>query len=131
MTYQELMVQSLSELLEGDEILKYPIYGVLQQKTKRWFSFWGLTDNYLLGALLVGSSKKIGWTSRIPLDIKDVQIRKTLVPFQYKIHIEFHEGNPCNLRVSTKVVGMEQQEENLARFIKFVQDCSNSNMSNR
>ena len=58
MTYQELMMQSLSDLLENEEDLKFPIYGTLQQKNRRWFGFWGLTDNYLLSVLLVGSSKK-------------------------------------------------------------------------
>ena len=32
MTYQELMMQSLSDLLENEEDLKFPIYGTLQQK---------------------------------------------------------------------------------------------------
>ena len=74
--------------------------------------------------LLVGSSKKIGWISRIPLDIKSVQVKKTLIPFQYKIHIEFKEGSPCDLRVSKKVVGIGQQEANLSGFIKYIQESS-------
>jgi hypothetical protein len=122
MTYQELMMQSLSELLEDDEILKYPLYGVLQQKNKRWFSFWGLTDKYLLGALLYGGSKKITWTIRVPLEIKSVQVKKSIVPFQYKIHIEFQEGSPFNMRVSKKVVGFKQQEINLSNFIRCIQE---------
>lgn len=122
MTYQELMMQSLSELLEDDEILKYPLYGVLQQKNKRWFSFWGLTDKYLLGALLYGGSKKITWTIRVLLEIKSVQVKKSIVPFQYKIHIEFQEGSPFNMRVSKKVVGFKQQEINLSNFIRCIQE---------
>ena len=121
MTYQELMMQSLSELLEDDEILKYPIYGTLQHKNRHWFGFWGLTDHYLLSVLLVGSSKKIGWTSRIPLDTKEVRVKKSLFPLQYKIHIEFQEGSTCDLRVSKKAVGIEQQETNLSNFIKYIQ----------
>ena len=124
MTYQELMMQSLSDLLENEEDLKFPIYGTLQQKNRHWFGFWGLTDNYLLSVLLVGSSKKIGRISRIPLDIKSVQVKKALIPFQYKIHIEFKEGSPCDLRVSKKVVGIGQQEANLSGFIKYIQESS-------
>lgn len=127
MTYQELMMQSLSGLLENGEILRHPFYAY--SKNHHWFGFWGLTDNYLLSALLVGSSKKIGWTSRIPLDIKAVRVNKSIVPFQYKIRIEFHEGSPCNLRASRKVVGIAQQGENLAGFIKCIQDLSNSNLT--
>ena len=120
MTYQELMMQSLSDLLENEEDLKFPIYGMLQQKNRHWFGFWGLTDNYLLSVLLVGSSKKIGWTSRIPLDIKSVQVKKTLIPFQHKIHIEFKEGSPCDLCVSRKVFSIKQQETNLFKFIEYI-----------
>ena len=58
MTYQKLMMQSLSDLLENEEDLKFPIYGTLQQKNRHWFGFWGLTDNYLLSVLLV-SRKQI------------------------------------------------------------------------
>ena len=123
MTYQELMMQSLSELLEEGETLKYPMYGTLQQNNNHWFGFWGLTDKYLLCVLLIGSSKKIGWTSRIPLEIKAVQVKKLLVPLQYKIHIEFQEGSPCDLRVSKKVVGIEHQETNLSNFIKYIQEA--------
>ena len=122
MNFQELMIQSLSELLENGETLKYPIYGTLHQKNKHWFGFWGLTDNYLLSVLLVRNSKKIGWTSRIPLEIKAVRVKKSLIPFQYKIHIEFQEGSPCDFRVSRKVVGFDQQEANLSNFIKYIQN---------
>ena len=120
MTYQELMIHSLSELLENNETLKYPIYATLQQKNRHWYGFWGVTDHYLLSVLLVGSSKKIAWQSRIPLDIKAVQVKRALVPFQYKIHIAVCEGSPCDLRVSRKVVGFKQQEINLFKFIEYI-----------
>lgn len=48
MTYNELMIRSLSGLTEGNEILKYPIYGTFLQKNRRWFGYFGVTSEYLL-----------------------------------------------------------------------------------
>ena len=122
MTYNELMIQSLSALLENNEILKFPIYGTLLQKSKHWFGFFGLTDGHLLIALLEGSSQVLSWASRVPLDVKAVRVKKSLIPAQYKVHIEFHEGPPCNMRVSKKVYGIKSQEENLSGFIRCIQE---------
>lgn len=122
MTYNELMICSLSDLLENGEILRFPIYGTLTQRNKHWFGFFGLTDNFLLIALLEGSSKVISWTNRIPLDIKKVSIKKSQIPSQYKVCIEFNEGKPCNMRVSKKVYGIESQEENFKKFIETIQE---------
>lgn len=78
MTFQEMMMKSLTDLLEADETLQYPIYETLIQKGQHWFGYFGLTDKYLLTALLEGSSQIISWTSRIPLDIKAVTVKKSL-----------------------------------------------------
>lgn len=121
MTYKELMQQSLSDLLENGETLRYPIYGTLLQGGQHWFGFFGLTEKCLLIVLLEGSSQIISWTSRVPLNIKEVNIKKSLVLSQYKIHIDFTEGNPCNIRVSKKVYGIECQEENLKGFMEEIQ----------
>lgn len=82
MTFQELMMKSLTDLLEEEEILKYPIYATLMQRGKHWFGYFGLTDEYLLIALLEGSSQIISWTSRVPLDIKEVKVKKSFIPAQ-------------------------------------------------
>ena len=74
MTYSELMMKSLFDLLEDGEKLLYPIYGTLKQKKNNYFGYFGLTENHLLIALLQGSSKKINWTTRIPLDLKKVNL---------------------------------------------------------
>lgn len=121
MSTYEMMIQSLSDLLENDETLKFPIYGTLLQKRKNWFGFFGLTNNYLLVALLNDYSKSISWTTRIPLDIKDVKTKKCLVPKQHKIYIQFNEGDLCTIRVSEKVLGIKSQEENFFGFIKTIQ----------
>ena len=121
MTYQEVMMKSLTDLLEEGETLQYPIYATLMQKSKHWFGYFGLIDKYLLAALLEGSSQIVSWTSRIPLDLKEVKVKKSLIPAQYKIEIEFNEGNPCNIRVAKKVVGFELHEANVGGFIKYLE----------
>ena len=67
------------------------------------------------------SSKIVNWTTRVPLDIKDVKVKKRLIPSQYKISIEFNEGAPCNMGASKKVYGIESQEVNLTEFISCIQ----------
>ena len=59
MTFYELMTQSLSALLEPEEVLQYPVYGTLMQGKAHWFGYFGLTDNDLLSVLLQGDSKKV------------------------------------------------------------------------
>lgn len=121
MTFQELMMKSLTDLMEEGETLQYPIYATLMQKGKHWFGYFGLTEQYLLIALLEGSSQILSWASRVPLDIKAVNVKKSMIPAQYKVKIEFNEGNPCNIRVSKKVVGFDMQEENFDGFITYLE----------
>ena len=120
MTYEELMMQSLSALLENDESLYCPIYGTLIQDKIHYFGFFALTDHCLLNALLNGSRKEIAWSIRVPLDVKEVNIKKCLFPGQHIITINFNEGEPCKIRVSEKVYGIKNQAANLAAFIHFI-----------
>ena len=122
MSYKEFMIKSLSELLEDGETLNYPIYGTLLQKNAQWFGNFGVTEQYLLIVLLIGNLKEIGWTCRVPLDIKKVTVKRSLIPLQYNIYIEFNEGGSGSFRVSKKVYGIESQEKNLKGFIEFIQN---------
>lgn len=44
MSFQELMIKSLIDLLEEGETLQYPIYAATIQKNKHWFGYFGLTE---------------------------------------------------------------------------------------
>lgn len=121
MSFYELMLKSLSDLSENGETIKNPIYGTLLQGKRHYFGYFGLTDNYLLIALLLGDSKSVGYTSRIPLNsIRQVKLKKSLIPLQYKIYIDFDEGQPAKIQVSKKVYGFETQEENLKLFLECI-----------
>ncbi len=117
-SYQDLMLRSLTELLEPGETLRYPIYGTLLEKMgKHWFGFFGLTEHFLLITLLQGDSKEIAWSSRVPLDLASVRVRRCLFPGQQILSLSFREGKPCRIRVSSRVVGIPQQEKNLDGFL--------------
>ena len=119
----EMMIKSLSDMLEGNETLMYPLYGTLQMDDRNIFGFFGLTHRYLLIAVLDYGFQTINSTRRIPLKLKEVKVKRTLIPSQRKIHIEFSKGgNPCVIRVSKKPQGFPNQAENLAGFIEFLQN---------
>lgn len=120
-SYQDLMTCSLTGLLEPGEPLMYPIYGtLLEKKGRHWFGFFGLTECFLLITLLQGDSKEIAWTSRVPLDLASVRVRRCLFPGQRILSLSFREGNPCRIRVSSRVIGIPSQKENLDGFLAFL-----------
>lgn len=117
-SYQDLMIRSLTELLEPGETLQYPIYGtLLEKKGKHWFGFFGLTERFLLITLLQGDSKEIAWSSRVTLDLASVAVKHCLFPGQRMLTLQFREGESCRIRVSSRVVGIPQQEKNLNGFL--------------
>ncbi|MBR6557978.1 MAG: hypothetical protein IKT70_03100 [Clostridia bacterium] len=65
-TYKELMFEALNNLLEDDEILMHPIYGLLNQGNTQYYGYFGFTQDYLLIALFSGTGKQITYTTRVP-----------------------------------------------------------------
>lgn len=120
---EEWMIESLSSMLEDGETLRCPIYGMLFQSRIRlstYSCFFGLTKNYLLIAILSPFTKSVSWTSRVPLDVKKVKVKKRLL--WRKITIRFNEGKPCRMLVSRKAMGIKNQEQNLEEFIRHIHD---------
>ena len=124
MDYNKFMHQALSALLEEGEALQYPLYGTLLEKRRHWFGFFGLTQTHLLIALLDWEAQHIAWTSRVPLEIKEVTRRKCIFPGQCIVNIQFHRGNPCKIRFSEKVQRIERQHTNLTAFVAFLQEAA-------
>ncbi|WP_290772205.1 hypothetical protein [Anaerofustis sp.] len=118
MSFYKLMFKSLSDLMKRDEILNCPIYGSLIQGKSHYFGYFGLTNVCLLVVLLRGDSKDVINGTRIPFNnISKVKVKKSLVPMQYIINIDFCERNSIKIRVSKKVLGFDMQEENLEAFL--------------
>lgn len=125
MTYKDLMLKSLTDLLKNGETLMYPIYGVLHQGNSTHHGYFGFTQNHFLMVLISG--KVITYTARIPLDIKSIQITKTLVFRRYVIDIAFHNGAPCRITASSKVLAIDSQKENLPCFLDHLKSRSPKN----
>lgn len=120
----EFMIQSLSSLLNDEETLQTPFYATIEKIGKQrhnWFCFFGTTESALLIAILnTIDASKIDWTTRVPLDIKKVKIKKSLIPYQIIIRIKFNEGNGIRIRASKKLLmgNFSNQDQNLNDFIK-------------
>ena len=111
------MFETLTELLEGDETLMHPIYGVLNQGSTQYYGYFGLTEDHLLIALLSGTGKQIVYATRVSLDIQSLRVKQTAVFKQYVIDIRFKEGAPCRITASPKVLNINTQKENLPAFL--------------
>ena len=119
MTFYELMLKSLSDMLEDGESLLCSIYGTLYQKSRHDFGYFGLTEPSLLIVLLLGDSRKIGYSGRVPLSrIRKVRVKNSLIPLQRRIFIDLDHGETVKIRVSGKVYGFKTQAENLDAFLK-------------
>jgi len=118
MTYKELMIEALTDLLEDDETLMHPIYGLLNQGNTQYYGYFGFTEHYLLIALVSGTGKQITYTTRVPLDIKSIRVKQTAIFKQFVIDIAFNEGAPCRITASPKVLTIDTQKENLPSFLE-------------
>ena len=90
MTYKELMIEALTDLLEDDETLMHPIYGLLNQGNTQYYGYFGFTEHYLLIALVSVTGKQITYTTRVPLDIKSIRVKQTAIFKQFVIDIAFN-----------------------------------------
>lgn len=121
MDYKKLMMESLSSMLEEGETLRFPFYGSLVKEKLAYFGFFGLTENALLVALLGRGNEDISSYSRIPLDIKEVHIKKTLIPTGYKITIFTNDNTFCQIQAYKKVLNINCQAENVTAFVTYLE----------
>ena len=117
MTYKEHMYQFLNSQLEPGETLLYPIYGTLVQPQMTYHGYFAFTEKRLLVALLNGAKFEIAWTLHTPLDILRYSLKKSFVPGQRVLRIDFKEGKCCHLILPGKVRGIDCQKENLEKFL--------------
>lgn len=122
MTHNEFMMDSLSKLLKEGETLKCPFYGILNQANETFFCFFGLVNNDLLVAVRSDFGQNITYSTRVPLDVKSVKVKTTLILHQRVIDISFFEGSPCRITASPKIIGVGSQLESLNAFIDHLFD---------
>lgn len=53
--------------------------------------------------------------------MRNVTVKKGLLPLQYHIRMEFCEGEAGHIVASKKVLGLENQGKNLKGFLEFLQ----------
>ncbi len=121
MITESFMLHSLNILLKNGEVLLHPIFGVLVQGSKQYPAFFGFTEDYLLIALVRG--KHITYTSRVPLNINMVKVKKNLFNRE-TIDIGFVDGPPCRIIVSHKVINLGDQSDNINGFLKYLRSKS-------
>ena len=114
------MLQSLGAMLQPGETLMHPIYGILQEGGTQYFSFFGLTEKFLLIAVLSMDGTSVAHTIRVPLDVKSVKVKTTAIMRQKVIDITFTEGEPCHIIAAPRVLIIDSQKENLPRFLEYL-----------
>ena len=80
-----------------------------------------MTEHHLLIVLLGENGQAVQWSTRIPLEMRNVTVKKGLLPLQYHIRMEFCEGEAGHIVASKKVLGLEDQGKNLKGFLEFLQ----------
>lgn len=123
MISKEQMERALTNLLKKGEQLMYPIYGLLVQGKNQYYGYFGLTDRFLLIALVSGTT--ITHTTRVPLEIRSVTVKKNFFLNEHVIDIQFCEGAPCRISAFPKVLAIDSQKENLPLFLSCLKSkCS-------
>lgn len=117
MTYENLMVESLTDLLENDEVLQYPVCGVLDGTL--YSAYLGFTDSALLITLFMG--KQLMQTVRIPFtDVKSFKIKHSKIYRQYTINLSFENYPPMTLTLPPVILVVKSQKKNLPCFIELL-----------
>lgn len=119
MTQEENMTQMLTQLLETNETLLYPICGVFGKGKMSRSAYFGFTENHLLVVLPV--DKQNAHALRIPLEISALRIKQNKIFRQYVIDISFATGAPCRITAYQKVLLLASQKENLPKFLQYLQ----------
>lgn len=124
MNQKTRMLQSLGAMLQPGETLMHPIYGILQEAGNQYFGFFGLTEKFLLMAILSMDGTSVTHTIRVPLDVKSVKVKTTAVMRQKVIDITLNEGSPCRIIAAPKVLLIDSQKANLPRFLSYLEQCA-------
>lgn len=122
MTYEDLKNDIFSDLLEDDEELRCPFYGMLLSGNRSTATgFFGLTDDAFLLSVIFKHDRKKPCNLRIPLELSRTDVKKNFLG-QYTIELEFEDGEIYRMRASHKIPGvtLDFQEEGLTQFVELM-----------
>ena len=125
MASDQHMIKTLSDMLQDGETLLHPIFGYIQYTGFQQFAYFGLTETHFLIAYLSGET--VTDTTRIPLNIKSVQIKKSKLLSKYSIHILLEKGKAYTICAFPKTMNVKSQKENLPLFLKLLQGKAQEN----
>ena len=117
------MIETLSGMLQDGETLLHSIFGYIKYNGFQQFAYFGLTEtNFLIACL---SGENVTATTRIPLNITSVQIKKSKLLKEYTINILFENGKAYTICAFPKVFKVKSQEENFPLFLKLLKNNTN------
>ena len=118
MASDQHMIEALSDMLQDGETLLHSIFGYIKYNGFQQFAYFGLTETHFLIASLSGEN--VTGTTRIPLNITSVQIKKSKIFKDYTINILFENGKAYTICAFLKVLKVKTQEENFPLFLKLL-----------
>lgn len=130
MDFEKQMITSLSALLEKNEHLKFPFYGSLHTgslaRPHEYYCFFGLAGNDLLVVSYSPLFKKIGFSIRVSLNIKQVKIKKSLINGKYKLsfglnNTEWLPLKKFKIKVKSEHSKLKFQKENVSAFLAYIE----------
>ena len=113
------MIETLSNMLQDDEILLHSIFGYIKDNNFQQFAYFGLTETNFLIAFLSGEN--VVDTAKIPLNITSVQVKKSNLFKEYTINILFENGKAYTVCTVPKVLKVKSQEASFPLFLKFIE----------
>ena len=112
------MIETLSDILQDGEILLHSIFGYIKYNGFQQFGYFGLTETHFLIARLSGEN--VTDTTRIPLNITSIQIKKSKLFKEYTINVLFEKDKAYTICAFPKVLKVKSQEENFPLFLKLL-----------
>ena len=120
MASDQHMIEALSDMLQDGETLLHSIFGYIKYNGFQQFAYFGLTENSFLIARLSGEN--VTGTTKIPLNITSVQIKKSKILKEYTINVLFEKGKAYTICTFSKVLKVKSQEENFPLFLKLLKN---------
>ena len=118
MASDQHMIEALSDMLQDGETLLHSIFGYIKYNGFQQFAYFGLTENSFLIARLSGEN--VTGTTKIPLNITSVQIKKSKILKEYTINVLFEKDKAYTICTFSKVLKIKSQEENFPLFLKLL-----------
>lgn len=129
MDIEKHMIGSLSALLKNNEYLQISFYGSLHtgslSRPKEYICFFGLVGNDLLVVSYSPASRNDGFSVRVPLHIKQVEIKKAVLREKYRISFWLDQAQwpfeRFHIIAKRRHPQIASQEESVSAFLSYIE----------